>query len=120
MKRIGVTVRKTVILLNSDIIRKSPDLNEEADNRLKKIWIQNIASSFRIKPENISFTLGDGISYLHFREEVDLNKFLFIKFMEKRKGVGEEKRTNSKGVALISNVLPHLGDVDYMEEGNTT
>jgi hypothetical protein len=39
--------------------------------------------------------------------------------MEKKKGVTEEKKTSSKAVTL-SNVLPHLGDVDYMEEGNTT
>lgn len=34
-------------------------------------------------------TLGSGISFLHFKEETDLNKFLFVKFMEKRKYVTE-------------------------------
>jgi len=49
MKKQGVTVRNTVILLNSDIIRKSSEQDDEKDNRLKKTWIQNIATSFRIK-----------------------------------------------------------------------
>jgi hypothetical protein len=49
MKKIGVTVRNTVILLNSDIIRKSADQNEDSDNKIRKTWIQNIANSFRIK-----------------------------------------------------------------------
>jgi hypothetical protein len=33
--------------------------------------------------------------------------------MEKKKGVGEDKKSNAKAMTL-SNVLPHLGDVDYM------
>lgn len=35
MKKQGISVRNTVILLNSDVIRKSPDQNESADARLK-------------------------------------------------------------------------------------
>lgn len=30
-------------------------------------------------------TLGHGLSYLHFKEELDLTKFLFIKGMEKKR-----------------------------------
>ncbi len=60
-------------------------------------------------------TLGSGISFLHFKEEVDLNKFLFIKFVEKRRGLEQQQYNSSE----INRVLMHLGDVDYMEEGCT-
>jgi hypothetical protein len=35
MKKQGVSVRNTVVLLNSERIRKSPDNNESADHRMK-------------------------------------------------------------------------------------
>lgn len=53
MKKQGITVRNTIVLLNSDSIRKSANQNDEADMRTKKNWIQNIANAFRIKSENI-------------------------------------------------------------------
>jgi hypothetical protein len=67
MKKQGITVRNGVVLLNSESIRKSIDQNEESDNRLKKTWTQNISNSFRIPQENFALTLGQGISFLHFR-----------------------------------------------------
>lgn len=35
MKKQGITVRNTVILLNSDVIRKSYEQNDTVDTRLK-------------------------------------------------------------------------------------
>ena len=35
MKKQGVSVRNTIVLLNSDVIRKSYDQNESVDNQLK-------------------------------------------------------------------------------------
>lgn len=49
MKKQGITVRNTVVLLNSDVIRKSADNNQNADIRIKQNWIQNISEAFRIK-----------------------------------------------------------------------
>ncbi len=111
MKKQGITVRNTVILLNSDVIRRSYEQNDTVDTRLKQNWINNIALSFRIKPQNMSITLGSGISFLHFKQETDLNKFLFVKHLEKRRG-SEQMQHNS---AEINKVLSHLGDIDYME-----
>lgn len=39
MRRLNIPLSNTVILLNSSIIRKSSDGNEEADRKLKRIWI---------------------------------------------------------------------------------
>ena len=39
MKKAKIPVHNTIALLNSDIIRKNPENNDEADNRLKKTWI---------------------------------------------------------------------------------
>lgn len=48
MKKQNITVKNTIILLNSDSIRKSGNQSEEVDNELKKVWIRNISNSFRI------------------------------------------------------------------------
>lgn len=39
MKKLKIPIHNTIVLLNSDIIRKSPENNEEADNRLRKNWL---------------------------------------------------------------------------------
>lgn len=69
MKKQNISVKNTVVLLNSDVIRKSANQDEEADNRLKSTWIKNITDCFRLKEQQLSITLGHGISFLHFNEE---------------------------------------------------
>lgn len=39
MKKQNITINNTIVLLNSDVIRKSSDQNLEVDNRLKKTWV---------------------------------------------------------------------------------
>lgn len=61
-------------------------------------------------------TLGQGISFLHFKEEIDLNKFLFIKYMDKKKTLSEVRYQYSNSRSLnFDQILTHLGDIDYME-----
>ena len=119
MKKLKIPIHNTIVLLNSDIIRKSPENNEEADNRLRKNWLQHISRTMRIEKSFIQLTLGFGISYLHFKNEEDLNKFLFIKNMEKNRKIIPDDNMRSSNISL-SQVLPHLGDVDYMEEGSSS
>ena len=118
MKKQGISTDNTVALLSSQIIKKSGEDSDEADNKLRKVWAENIGQSFRINPEDISLTLGYGVSFIHFKREVDLNKFLFIKFMEKKRNIVDESRGSSRSLTLAQ-ILPHLGDIDYMEEGST-
>ena len=115
MKKQNITINNTIVLLNSDVIRKSSDQNLEVDNRLKKTWVQNIAFNFHINPANLSLTLGYGLSFLHCKKETDLNKILFVKYMQKKQAT-DERKGNSLHLT-ISQILPHLGDFDYMEEG---
>ena len=100
MKKQGIQTKNTIVLLNSNILKKSSEHNEEADNKLKKLWVENISNSFRINPMNLSISLGYGISFVHFKEETDLNKFLFIKFMEKKRNIITSSRQSSKFLTL--------------------
>ena len=113
MKKMRVPLHNTVVLLNSDIIRKSPENNEEADAKLKNIWLEHICRTMRIPRPNVNLTLGFGISYLHFTNEEDLNKFLFVKNMQKNKKIIEDYNNRSNHLTL-NQILPHLGDIDYM------
>lgn len=63
-------------------------------------------------------TLGNGLSFLHFKDELELTKFLFIKGMEKKRMGSEEKSFGHGRVLSLSQILPHIGDVDYMELGS--
>ena len=116
MKKNNIDIHNTIVLLNSSVVRKS-DNNIEADNKLKKAWIENIARNFRLSPTDISLTLGPGLSFLHCKKETDLNKILFVKYMQKKQSV-DDSRTSSNQMHLTFNeMIRHLGDFDYMEEG---
>lgn len=65
-------------------------------------------------------TVTYGMSYLHFDNEEDLNKFLFVKNMEENKRSYGDDNYNSeskKGLLSITDVLKCFGEMDHMHPG---
>lgn len=77
MKRNDIPHRNTVCLLGSTVIKKPETI--EAEERLKKVWIGHLERSAKIP--KCDMTVTHGLSYLHFNDEKDLNKFLFIRYV---------------------------------------
>lgn len=68
MKKANVPITNTIILLNSGIIRKHAENNDESDNRLRKVWVEHIARTMRFERDKLNLILGYGISYLNFQK----------------------------------------------------
>ena len=62
MKKEGISNKNTVCLLSSNIIKK-PD-SVDAEEKLKRVWTDHLNRSAKIS--NVNFTVGHGLSYLHF------------------------------------------------------
>ena len=63
----------------------------------------------------MDMTVGHGISYLHFKHELDLNKFLYVKNIQKNKKLSYDTKPSESGYLNLNTVLQNLGDIDYME-----
>lgn len=61
------------------------------------------------------------MSYIHFRTDRDLNKFLFLKYIEENKknlsDYGNQDKSFSKNYLTMSEILKCLGDIDHMQQG---
>ena len=65
-------------------------------------------------------TITYGLSYIHFKSEKDLQKFLFVKYIqENRKNFTDDKYQSSekKNYLSITEVLKCLGQMDHMHVG---
>ncbi len=68
---------------------------------------------------DFQMTLTEGLSYIHFKKEEDLNLLLFVKFMEDNRRTYEFNSNNvpDNGIITIKELLRNLGDISYMQEG---
>lgn len=68
----------------------------------------------------MDITLTYGLSYLHFQSERDLQKFLFVRYIEENKKTFTDDRnqnTDKKNYLSITEVLKCLGEIDHMHAG---
>lgn len=86
---------------------------------MKNIWASHLEKTAKIK--DAKFTITHGMSYIHFRTDRDLNKFLFLKYIEENKknlsDYGNQDKSFSKNYLTMSEILKCLGDIDHMQQG---
>jgi hypothetical protein len=80
MKRLGISNDNTIVLLNSSVITKPPGNNREAEEKFIRHWKNVFFKSLNINLHHI--TLTSGLNYLHFEDDIDLNKLLYVKYMD--------------------------------------
>jgi hypothetical protein len=66
-------------------------------------------------------TLGHGVSYIHFAEEKDLNKLLFVKNISDNKKMQYEDNfsheKSDKNYLSVPDMLKCFGDIDHIQQG---
>ena len=65
-------------------------------------WKGHIARNLMINPMDFQMTLTEGLSYIHFKKEEDLNLLLFVKFMEDNRRTYEFNSNNVPDNGIIT------------------
>ena len=115
MKKTGIPHRNTFCILKSQVI-KLPG-SEASVQSVKKHWRQKIEQATGIRGTELTMTLG--LSYLHFSNERDIQKFAFLKYMQENRRdynpLTENKYSSSR--FSFSELNSALGDMDLMHVG---
>jgi hypothetical protein len=77
MKRTGIKNERTIVLLNSSVITMPHNANPESIQKTITHWKKVFHTSINVQLSNL--TLTNGLNYLHFDNDFDLNKLLYYK-----------------------------------------
>jgi hypothetical protein len=80
MKRSNISSERTIVLLNSSVITLPRNANPESTEKTVNHWKNVFRKSINVNLSKL--TLTGGLNYLHFDDDIDLNKLLFLKEMD--------------------------------------
>jgi hypothetical protein len=118
MKKVGIRHENTICLLNAKYLKKPS--SQEAEERLKSTWQMHLAAACNIPSPNMSFTLTLGLTYLHFKDEDDLHKFLYFRAIEESKKLPYDPdmpNPATKRFVSTQEIVSSFGEMDHMHAG---
>lgn len=83
----------------------------------------HIASACNIPSTSMSFTLTLGLTYLHFKEQDDLHKFLYFRSIEESKKLPYDPdmpNPATKKFVTTQELISSFGQMDHMTAGRAT